>query len=333
MPAVRIGKEVFENFGDESLLESGLRSSVPMAYSCKLGRCSSCRCRVISGETITLIAEEGLSESDKLEGWILSCSRAAGSDLVLDSDGLLDRPLPKVRTLPCKIAELERVSDSVLRVQLRLPPNSDFYFMPGQYVDIIVSGLSRRSYSIANFLREDGSLELHIRAVRGGLLSDYWFSRAKVGDLLRFSGPHGTFAIREVIGKDLIFLATGTGIAPVKAMLEGIMASPQLERPKSISVFWGGRCEDDLYWNPLEISCDFNYTPVLSRQVDWLGERGYVQDAFLRTGANLSECIVYACGSDSMISSARGSLVASGLSEGSFFSDAFVCSSDNPDGK
>ena len=150
-------------------------------------------------------------------------------------------------------------------------------------------------------------LELHIRRVDGGAMSDYWFGAAKVNDLLRLHGPLGTFFLRDVAGADLVFLATGTGIAPVKAMLEGL--NSQAAAPRSVTVYWGGRLPTDLYWDTRGAGTAHRFVPVLSRAgATWDGARGHVQDLLLAEGRDWDRAIVYACGSDAMIHDARRQL-------------------------
>jgi CDP-4-dehydro-6-deoxyglucose reductase len=211
-------------------------------------------------------------------------------------------------------------------VGLRLPPSSNFKILPGQYVDIIGPLGLRRSYSVANHVT-DNILEFHVGEVDGGCLSDYWFGEAKINDLLRLNGPLGTFFLRSIKEQDVVFLATGTGIAPIKAMIESVKLLAFGDRPKSLTVFWGGRTLDDLYFDPSADHELLRYVPVLSRSaVDWEGQQGYVQDAFLNEHPELSNCVVYACGSEKMIRSSFEILVKSGLSKKKFFSDAFLSS-------
>lgn len=229
------------------------------------------------------------------------------------------------KTLPCRIQSLERLSEDVLRVILRLPPNQKLDYHPGQYIDVIGKDGLRRSYSVANAPVIDMSIELHIRRVPEGAMSQYWFEEAKTNDLLRLNGPLGTFFLRDVSGMDLILLVTGTGMAPIKAMLEGLATGPRARLPRSISVYWGGRIRQDLYWNPAEAGLALRYVPVLSRgDSSWAGARGHVQQAVLQSGATLEDAVVYACGSLAMIDDARAQLVAAGLNGGRFYSDAFV---------
>ncbi len=319
--------KVFSSKSGESLLDAATNAGIALPYSCKTGRCSSCKCKVLSGETFPLTSETGLSDAEKVEGWILSCVRTATSDVTLEVEDLGDLTLPPVKTQPCRISSIEKVAPDVIKVVLRLPPNAVIDFIPGQYIEVIGPGGVRRSYSLANAPRSDNTLELHIRKVEGGVMSQFWFDHAAVNDLLRLRGPQGTFFLRDAAQRDLIFLATGTGIAPVKAMLEILPSFSTNQQPKSVTVLWGGRQEQDLYFDVASLCGHHRYIPVLSRAGEnWLGERGYIQDALLRQQPDFNNCSVYACGSDAMIHSANTALTTAGLSRNRFYSDAFVCS-------
>lgn len=322
----RAGKSFSAQPG-ETLLDAALRCGVLLEHSCRTGRCSSCKAQVLTGDTAALRDESGLSKAERESGWILSCVRSATSDLYLEAKDLGALPLFPLRTWPCRIQTLQQLTTDVLKVVLRLPPTSEFNFYPGQYVDVIGSGGLRRSYSVANAPTVNKQIELHIRRVDGGAMSAYWFDEARVNDLLRLHGPRGTFFLRETAGADLVFLATGTGIAPVKAMLEGLKTLPKTEQPASIAVYWGGRTREDLYWQPDATDLEFRLVPVLSRSdVTWPGARGHVQDALLSEAPNTSKIFVYACGSNAMIHNAHERLRAAGLPDARFHSDAFVCS-------
>lgn len=321
------GRHFAANDG-ETLLDAALRAGVALEHSCRSGRCSSCKARVIEGDTVALQAETGLSELERKAGWVLGCVRSATSDVVLEVGELGDGVrLPPARTWPCRIQSLRRLAPDVLQILLRLPPTSGLGFFPGQYVDLIGPGGIRRSYSIANAPAADRLLELHVREVPGGAFSAYWFGAARANDLLRLHGPLGTFFLHGCAGRHLAFLATGTGIAPVKAMLEGLAAMPQGERPLSVTVYWGGRSEADLYWDPAGLDVAHRFVPVLSRAGQgWQGKRGHVQQALLGDAPDLQRTLVYACGSPAMIDAARAALLDGGLPAGHFRADAFVCS-------
>ncbi len=261
-------------------------------------------------------------------GWMLSCVSSATTDLALDVQDLGDVRLEPARTLPCRIQVLERLAGDVMKVTLRLPPNSGFRCLPGQYIDVIGHGGLRRSYSVANAVSASQHIELHVRKVDDGAMSHYWFDQAKPSDMLRLNGPLGTFFLRDTAGLNLLLLATGTGIAPIKAMLEGLALAPVAMLPRSVALYWGGRTAPDLYWDPATLAIGHRFVPVLSRaDAGWTGARGHVHQAVLQDNPELSNAVVYACGSDAMIQSARTELVAAGLAQTRFHSDVFVCSS------
>ncbi len=320
----------FSQTDGESILKSSEMAGFSFPYSCLNGRCSSCKCRVIDGQTEVIGEELGLSQKQKKSGWILGCVRRALSDITIEVTDIGKFDLFQIRTLPCKIDSMTFLAQDVIRVCLRFPPASKIEYHPGQYVDVIGKNIESRSYSIANASDDRNRVELHIKKVPNGIMSEYWFNDAREGDLLRVRGALGTFFLRDLAEKKLIFFATGTGAAPVKAMLEGLMNIPNSELPASVDFYWGGRTRSDIYFkfSEFEFPFRFNFVPVLSRpDPDWLGKVGYVQNVFLSENSNFNKTEVYACGSDAMIRSARDLLVKSGLSEGSFYSDAFVPSS------
>ncbi len=328
MPTVRttLGK-TFEQSQLQTLLEAASQSGFAFPYSCKSGRCSVCKCKVIAGETGLVFDEFGLSDEEKADGWILSCARTAHTDLLIYAEDIGNYIIPKAITLPARIDALERLARDVVRVNLRLPPNTSFSCLPGQYAEVIGPGGIRRSYSIANAVKPGETLELHVREVESGAMSRYWFERAAVNDLLRINGPLGTFFIRQSSNVDLFFLATGTGFAPIKAILESMASWGPDQYPRSVTLVWGGRTEHDLYMKPPSIPIRYTFIPVLSRASDdWTGLRGYVQQVLMSQRPDFSNAAVYACGSQKMIHSAKADLTAAGLSGDKFFSDAFVCS-------
>lgn len=320
----------FPQSDSQTILDAAAQSGVALPYSCKTGRCSTCKCKVLKGESHAKSDELGLTDAEKDEGWVLSCVRTATTELTIEVEDLTGVILPKVQTQPARITSLEKLASDVLRVKFRLPPTSNFSYLPGQYIDVIGPGGVRRSYSVANTPAGDKQLELHVRAVEGGVMSGYWFEAAKINDLVRLNGPLGSFFLRPLKGVHLVFLATGTGIAPVKSMLEHLATSTDDNQPLSITVYWGAREAQDLYCDPANLHPKLRYVPVLSRaDQDWVGACGYVQDAMLNDAPDLGRTVVYACGSDAMIHSAQAKLTKAGLPAQHFYSDAFVCSASS----
>jgi len=306
----------------DSILQGAEKSNVLLDHSCKIGRCKSCKAKAISGTTIAINEEVGLDCLEKKEGYILTCVRQPTSDLVLDLEDLGQYTLSQKKTIPAKISKISKLSTDVVMLQLRLPPSTKFWSLPGQYVNIIRKDI-KRSYSVAN-CRNTSSLEFFIKLNKGGEFSSYLFNEAKLNDLLRIEGPLGTFFLRESKQKYLIFMSTGTGIAPVKAILDELELTKEVTT--KIYLFWGGRKASDLFWEPRYEFLDIEFVPVLSRASEnWKGEIGYVQEVLIKKKyINLKESVVYACGSMAMINSASDLLLQHGLNKSNFYSDTFI---------
>lgn len=327
MPTVTLSTDrIFMADAGISILDAARSAGVMLEYSCRTGRCGICKAPVVSGETHILRAEESLSSEAIAGGFILTCCRAAAGDVVLDIEPLDRLANIEIRTIPARIVSIDRLTQEITKVLLKTPSSSVMHFLPGQYIDVIVGGV-RRSYSLANAPRTDGFLELIIKRYPGGKLSEYWFDRANQNDLVRIEGPFGTFFLREDGPADIIFLATGTGIAPVKALLEELAADPVRAAKHRLSVFWGNREAESFCWNPVDLGLDVRFHHLLSGpDTGWDGARGYVQDAAVDAGVNPNDTVVYACGSTAMIASARDRMLGLGLPAQRFFSDAFVSS-------
>ena len=310
-----------------SILDAARSAGVALDHSCRTGRCGVCKAPVVSGETTILRPEdESLSPAEVRAGLILTCCRAAAGDVTLDVEPLDRLAGFEIRTMPARIVSVDRLAGDIVKAVLRTPPASPLRFLAGQYVDVIAQGV-RRSYSLANAPRADGLLELIVRRYPGGVMSGFWFDRARPGDLLRLEGPLGTFFLREEGPRDLVFLATGTGIAPVKALLEEIAADPPRAARHRLRVFWGNRAAESFCWDPVGLGLDVGFHHLLSgADTGWGGRRGYVQEALVADGVDPGDTAVYACGSPAMIASARARLLALGLPARHFLSDAFVSS-------
>ena len=309
---------------DSTIFEAAKKNNIVLEHSCLSSRCRSCIVKVISGSTINIEEELVLTEEDKNENFVLSCNAKPLSDLELDIEDLGEFTLFEKKIIPSKISVIEKLTDDVIKLVLRLPPNSNFNFNSGQYVNIIRGNLTR-SYSIANSSDHKNQLEFFIKKYTNGLMSEYFLKEAKINDLLRLEGPIGTFFLRDSSFKNIVFLATGTGVAPIKSILEGLDISHEQHQNKDFWVIVGARYQDDLFWEPNLKNLNIKYIPVLSRQVnDYNVAKGYVQDIVLKQQIDLEDTQVYACGSNDMINSAKELFFKNNLKENNFFSDAFV---------
>lgn len=312
----------FEAQPGVTLLEAAAHAGLALPHSCRTGRCGTCKALSTQGRARHLQGDDCLSPAEREAGWLLTCTDGTDEALALDLDDLAELASLRLLTLPARIASIERPAPEVLVLRLRLPPNNGLQFLAGQYLDLIAPGNIRRAYSIANADPVKG-LELHIRRVDGGAMSQYLFEQAKPNDLLRLQGPRGSFHLGEVSGLHLIWLATGTGIAPFKAMLEALQIRAPEALPASIRLYWGNRLAEDLYWTPPALP-GLQFTPVCSREPGWDGAQGHVQQHAL--AGDLPDR-VFACGSPAMIDAARAAYLDRGLAARHFHSDAFVSSS------
>jgi len=309
-----------------SILDAARNAGVTLEYSCRTGRCGICKAPAVGDTAILRSEAESLSPEEVAQGLILTCCRAAAGNVALDVEPLDRLTNIETKTIPARIVSIDRLAPEIVKVVLKNPPTSPMRFLPGQYVDVIADGV-RRSYSLANAPRADNLLELIIKRYPGGHLSGFWFERAKVNDLLRIEGPFGTFFLREDGPTNIVFLATGTGIAPVKALLEELAADPTRAARHQLSVFWGNRERENFCWDRGDLGLDVGFHHLLSGpDTSWGGIRGYVQDAAEKSGIDPTDTVIYACGSTAMIASARESFLALGLPAKRFFSDAFVSS-------
>lgn len=310
---------------DSSILNSVLSAGVVIEYSCYNGQCGVCKTTLLEGDVIELQLQLALTEKDINSKKILTCCCAPNTDVLIDAEDLSDLKDIEVKTFPARINRIEKQTEFILMLELRLPPTAHLNFLEGQYVDITGPQGIKRSYSMASSSSEN-LIKFYIKKIKDGEFSQYWFNDAKENDLLRIEGPKGTFFLRKP-KNHVLFLATGTGIAPIKAMLDKLSESHHLYRDITFSLYWGNRYPDEFFWEPNYTNLNFNYHPVLSRSSDkWTLRNGYIQDRVIDDAYNLQQVQIYACGSLQVIRDAKILLMANGLQEKDFYSDAFVSS-------
>lgn len=233
----------------------------------------------------------------------------------------------KPRALSCRVIACDRLGGDIIRLRLGLPAGERLRFLAGQYIDILLSGGKRRSFSLANPPHEDQQLELHIRYYQGGLFSEYAFHDLREKALLRIEGPFGRFTLRHS-GRPMIMIAGGTGFAPIKSLLEHALEKAD---KRAVKLYRGARAEPDLYLDALPRRWaaqheHIDYIPVLSepgRHSGWRGRTGLVHEAALADHDDLSAYDVYTCGPPPMIKAVVRALTARGFDKTRLFSDSF----------
>ncbi len=325
----------FEVAAGEAVLAAGIRQGIGLPYGCKDGACGSCKCKLVSGSVVHGTHQlKALSLEEEAAGFVLTCCAQAQSDLVLESRQVTELGALPIKKMPTRVISLTKKSDDVIVLQLQMPANDSFAYRAGQYVEFILRDGARRSYSMASAPSLGPSLELHIRHMPGGKFTDHVFGAMKEKEILRVEGPFGSFFLREDSDKPIILLASGTGFAPIKALIEHMQ---HLGTERSVTLYWGGRRPADLYMQEwvaaqLQTMPKLRYVPVVSDATvedQWTGRIGFVHRAVLQDFPDLSSHQVYACGAPIVIESARRDFVAlAQLSPDEFFADSFTSEAD-----
>jgi CDP-4-dehydro-6-deoxyglucose reductase len=311
---------------DETILEAALEHGFVLPYSCRNGACGACKGKVVQG-TVNYGEAQGqaLTEAEKAAGMALFCCAKPLSDLIIESHEVSRAQHIPVKMLPCRVESMHKVADDVMVIFLKLPANERLQFLAGQYIDILQKDDKPRSFSLANAPHDDGLLELHIRNIAGGTFTHHVFNVMKARDILRIKGPLGTFFLREDSDKPIIFVASGTGFAPVKAIIEHAI---KIGFKREMHFYWGVRKAADLYMldkiKGWETEHNIKFTPVVSDET-WSGRSGFVHQAVLEDFKDLSQYDVYACGAPVVVESAhRDFTTQRGLPHDAFYSDAFT---------
>ena len=313
------------------VLEAALAAGLNLPHSCKSGHCASCRARLLSGgieypNGLPL----GLTADEAKAGNILLCQARARSDLVVEARLIASIADVEIKTLPCRIARLVPLAPDVMQVFLRLPAVETMRFHAGQYLDILLDGGRRRSFSIANPPHDSDLLELHVRKVVGGRFTEPLFGTSP-GSLLRIEGPFGQFVCQEQSTAPLLMIAGGTGFAPLKSMLRHLLEGG-IDRP--IQLYWGARNAQDVYEDALVLEWmrmypQLTFTAVLSEATQTNASHhrlGWVHEVVLADHPTLAPFDVYAAGPPALVEAIRATFPARGAAR--LFFDSFDYASD-----
>jgi CDP-4-dehydro-6-deoxyglucose reductase len=305
----------FEVDEEHSILDAALLGGKVFPYSCRSGSCATCKATLVSG-SVTYGDERppAISDEEIRSGKVLLCQARPTSDVVIDATEIAAGAAVTIKTLPVRVTAMKRLCHDVMQLDLRLPQNQTLDYLAGQYIDILMRDGRRRSFSLANQPVPGSELQIHVRRVPGGRFTAHVFETMKVRDLLRFQGPFGTFFLRRESDRPAILMAGGTGLAPIKAIVEDAQARGDC-RP--LRLYWGVRATRDLYLDGLLRDWagrldHFDYVPVLSEPDtgdDWHGRTGWVHEAVLEDHPDLAPFDVYASGPPPMFEFAIDSVV------------------------
>ena len=322
---------------DEALLAAAIRQGIGLPYGCKDGACGSCKCKKLEGSVVHGTHQlKALSAEESDQGFILTCCGVAHSDVVMESRQVTDESAFPIKKMPVRVNSLTKASHDVMLLRLQLPAADVFKYHAGQYVEFLLRDGDRRAYSMGNAPHtqlENPGVELHIRHMPGGKFTDHVFGPMKEKEILRIEGPFGSFYLREESIKPMIMLASGTGFAPIKAIIEHLQVKT-ITRPAIL--YWGGRRPADLYMHDWVLGKvaempNLSYVPVISDALPedaWTGRTGFVHRAVLQDFPDLSAYQVYACGAPIVVDSAQADYLTAGLPADEFFADSFVTEKD-----
>lgn len=324
-------EQCFEVGADESVLAAALRADVKLAHDCQLGGCGTCRIKLIEGSVTYVEPPLALTPEEEGEGYALACQAMPASDLVI-SPSRAQVEMPESARHTAIVSAIRPVSPLVTHLTLEIPGAESLTYLPGQYMNIVMPDGSTRSFSMASRPR-DSRVDFHVRRIADGSFTQGRLTQLQAGDQLEVELPLGSFHFHAQDYRPLLMVATGTGLAPVKAILESLMDDPDCP---PVSLYWGTRAAADLYlhdeirtWG--ERLYEFNYVPVLSRaDAHWDGRRGYVQDAVTADLGDLSEHAIYLCGSPEMIFGAKQAFIASGASMEHIYTEGFTLQHAQP---
>ena len=319
----------------ETVLAGALREGFTLPYGCRNGACGACKGKILEG-TVNYGNPQPyvLAEFEKKAGLALFCQATPLTDLVIEAREIRGVGQLDIRKLPCRVQEIHRPSPEVMILKLKLPANERLQFLAGQYIDILMKDGKRRSYSMGNPPHDDEYIELHVRNMANGAFTEFVFNKMKEKDILRFEGPLGTFFLREDSDKPIILVASGTGFAPIKSIIERAFHT---KTTRQLVLYWGGRRPADLYMAALAQQWqreheNFSFIPVVSDALPedaWSGRTGFVHRAVMEDFPELSGYQVYACGAPVVVESAHKDFTKlCNLPEDEFYSDAFTPSVD-----
>ena len=316
---------------EETVLAAAMRADLMLPYGCRNGACGTCKGRILAGDVdYGNYQKSTLSEEEKRAGYALFCCAKPLTDVSIEVREVRRAGDIVIKRLPCRVESIDKAAPDVAIVRFKLPANERLQYLAGQYIDFLLKDGKRRSFSLATPPHDDKLLELHIRHVPQGFFTDTLFTQYKGREILRFEGPLGSFYLRETSDKPIIFVAGGTGFAPIKAIIEHALYH---KVPREMILYWGARSLVDLYLPDLPGTWqtdnpNFTYIPVLSEpkpEDAWPGRTGFVHSAVMADFPDMSGYQVYACGAPAMIDAAKRDFTQRcGLPPDEFYADSFT---------
>jgi NAD(P)H-flavin reductase/ferredoxin len=313
----------------ETLLQAALRQGIDFPYSCRVGGCASCKCRLLAGQ-VRELTETGyiLSDAELDAGYILACQSVPKGDVRIEVNLSHQQARRQVRG---RVLLQEHLTHDITHLLIQL--EDSLPYKAGQYAELTLDCLpqQRRSFSFASPMQADAKVSFFIRKVLGGLFTGLVNERSLLGQGVTVEGPLGDFYL-AASEAPLLLIGGGSGLAPLLAILQDALAQG-VKRPATL--LFGAREERDLYAlaeiNTIAAQwrAPFRFVPVLSAvsaEACWQGARGLLTTqiaALLEPGAH-----AYLCGPPAMIDSAVDLLTRHGVAREHIHADRFTTQQD-----
>ena len=332
IPLVRISQadRTIEVPTGATILEAALDAGVGYPFGCQSGNCGACKSHLVKGEvTMEGYSEFALSDEEKARGLILACRAVPWEDSEvawLDEDDMIVHPR---RLLACRVVGLDDATHDIKRIRLAIESGGPFDFSAGQFASLTFTGCPPRDYSMAN-VPGDPVLEFHVRRTAGGATSAHVAEVLKVGDPVRVEGPFGTSYLRESHRGPIIAVAGGSGMAPIKSIVEQALAKAM---PQHIYFYFGVRTERDLYLHDHFAALaakhpHLHFMPVLSESDGMTLRCGLVHEAVGQDFEDLDGCKAYLAGPPVMVEAATRLFERRGMQRIDIHADAFYTAAE-----
>lgn len=271
----------------ETLLESALRAGLAVDYGCNNGKCGKCKARLLSGQVEkTRHQDYVFSESEKSQGYILTCSNSAKTDITLETEEAVSVDDIPLQTIISKVKKIDRSNGQAIILTLKTPRSQRLRFLAGQHIELHLDNhrtddaqVINAEYSIASCPCEPNTLEFHIPVNDSTPFAQTVVHKLKNNENITLNGPHGSFVLDEDSPNSLIFVAWDTGFAAIKSLIEHAMS---LEHAETIHLYWittkvENHYRDNLCRSWSDFLDNFTYTRVMCE-----AKTGVVADALMQ---------------------------------------------------
>ena len=313
--------------GGSTLLSSLLESKIFLPSACGgKGTCGYCKCRVESGAgpvlptEVTILTKEDIKDDKRL-----ACQIKVKNDMEVE----IPSDMLNAKEYATKVSKIEDLTYDIKLIEFQLLSNETVTFKPGQYMQFKIPGTDEfRAYSVASTPKENGLIQFMVRKVPDGLCSGYIHEQLEVDDEVTLTGPYGDFFLQEDSQKDVICIAGGVGVPPLKSIIQHLFDKGT---NREVYYFFGARSVKDLYYYDIpkklsETHKNFNYIPALSEPAtedNWTGETGFIHLALDKVIKEGVPSEAYLCGPEPMINAVTNVLKAKGVKDQDIYYDKF----------